>query len=784
MASRRLCCHRSEDLGHLGSDVRWTVHHVDAALAHHPLLGFGGLILSRNDGPGMAHRTAFGCRDASDETDDGLGSICLNPARGLDLKVTTDFADHHNAFRFVVRHQELDRFEGRGADDGVAADANGRGLAKASLRALVHRFVGEGARLGDDANHAWFENEARHDANFGLAGGDDAGTIGADEGAITVVDVRLHFDHVRHWNALSDGHDDLDAGVGRFHQGVGCKRRRHKHNAHVRAGFGDGLGDRVEHGTVEVRLPPFSRSYTTNHIGAIFNHLACVESAFASCEALHNDLGVAVDENAHVLWVLICGDCLASVCECAANLGQIRAMNSPFRDAVDGATICAISTAPGAGGIAVVRISGTDALTLGSNVFSKPLGDIADRTVTFGQFRDGSGTVLDEGLALILRGPGSYTGEDTVEFNIHGSQFIQREVMRALIEAGCRQAGPGEFTQRAFLNGRLDLTQAEAVADLIAAEHAGAHRLALDQLRGGFAREINSLREALIGFAGLLELELDFAEEDVEFADRERFDALLADLLSRVSTLADSFATGNAMKEGIPVAIVGAPNRGKSTLLNALLCDDRAIVSDIPGTTRDTVEDACMIDGLRFRFIDTAGLRDTDDIVEAEGIRRALDKASSASTVLLLLDASTDANEDIQARIDDLDLTPSAHVMVVWNKCDLAVAPARDSSKVPTLALSASTGEGLDNLRQTLVERHRSNDGGHQLVVTNLRHYEALTAAKTALNAVRDNLANGIPGDLIAVDARQALHHLGEITGAVHADDILGHIFSHFCIGK
>ena len=459
-------------------------------------------------------------------------------------------------------------------------------------------------------------------------------------------------------------------------------------------------------------------------------------------------------------------------------------MNSPFRDAVDGATICAISTAPGAGGIAVVRISGTDALTLGSNVFSKPLGDIADRTVTFGQFRDGSGTVLDEGLALILRGPGSYTGEDTVEFNIHGSQFIQREVMRALIEAGCRQAGPGEFTQRAFLNGRLDLTQAEAVADLIAAEHAGAHRLALDQLRGGFAREINSLREALIGFAGLLELELDFAEEDVEFADRERFDALLADLLSRVSTLADSFATGNAMKEGIPVAIVGAPNRGKSTLLNALLCDDRAIVSDIPGTTRDTVEDACMIDGLRFRFIDTAGLRDTDDIVEAEGIRRALDKASSASTVLLLLDASTDANEDIQARIDDLDLTPSAHVMVVWNKCDLAAAPAKDSSKVPTLALSASTGEGLDNLRQTLVERHRSNDGGHQLVVTNLRHYEALTAAKTALNAVRDNLANGIPGDLIAVDARQALHHLGEITGAVHADDILGHIFSHFCIGK
>ena len=460
-------------------------------------------------------------------------------------------------------------------------------------------------------------------------------------------------------------------------------------------------------------------------------------------------------------------------------------MNSPLRDAVDGATICAISTAPGAGGIAVVRISGSQALEFGSKVFSKSLATVADRSVAFGRFRDAEGTVLDEGLALVLRGPGSYTGEDTVEFNIHGSQFIQREVMRALIEAGCRQAGPGEFTQRAFLNGRLDLTQAEAVADLIAAEHAGAHRLALDQLRGGFAREINALREALIGFAGLLELELDFAEEDVEFADRERFDVLLADLLSRVGRLADSFASGNAMKEGIPVAIVGAPNRGKSTLLNALLGDDRAIVSDIPGTTRDTVEDACTIDGLRFRFIDTAGLRDTDDVIESEGIRRALDKASSAATVLLLLDTSTDANENVRARIAALNLAPDAHVMVVWNKCDIAPAPASASeTTVPSLAMSASTGEGLDDLRQALLNQHRADDQGHQLVVTNLRHFEALSAAQTALQAVREGLTNSLPSDLVAVDARQALHHLGEITGAVHADDILGHIFSHFCIGK
>lgn len=475
---------------------------------------------------------------------------------------------------------------------------------------------------------------------------------------------------------------------------------------------------------------------------------------------------------------------MAFGCECAANLGQIRAMNSPFRDAVDGATICAISTAPGAGGIAVIRVSGKDALPLGSKVFSKALYEVNDRSIAFGKFKDATGTMLDEGIALVMRGPGSYTGEDTVEFNIHGSPYIQREVMQALIEAGCRQAGPGEFTQRAFLNGRLDLTQAEAVADLIAAEHAGAHRLAIDQLRGGFAREINALREALIGFAGLLELELDFAEEDVEFADRQRFDDLLADLLQRVGQLADSFAAGNALKEGIPVAIVGAPNRGKSTLLNALLGDERAIVSDIPGTTRDTVEDACTIDGLRFRFIDTAGLRDTEDQIEAEGIRRALAKAASASTVLLLLDVTQDSGKDIRERIDALALPETAQVMVVWNKCDLGPKPNVSSLGLPSLALSAATGAGLDNLRNELLKQHRANDHGHQLVVTNLRHFEALTSAQKALQSVRDGLSQDMPGDLVAVDARLALHHLGEITGAVHADDILGHIFSHFCIGK
>ena len=773
----------AKDLRHLGADVCRAVHHVDATLAHHALLRFGRLVFARHDGPCVAHGAALRRRNACDEADDRFGAVLFNPTRRLHFEITADLADHHDALGFFICHQELNGVQRGRTDDGVTADADGRGLAEAGLRALVDRFVSQGAGLRHDAHNTGLEDEAWHDAHFGLACRDDAWAVGADQRAIPLVDVRFHFHHIRDGNAFSDGDDDLDASVRRFHQGVCRKCGWHKYNADVRTGFRHSVGNGIEYRAIQVGLTAFSRSHTTNHIGAIFYHLAGMEGAFASGEALHNDFGIAVYKNAHVLWLLFCSDCIAYVCECAANLGQIRAMKSPLHNAVDGATICAISTAPGAGGIAVVRISGDDALALGSQVFSKNLSVVADREAVFGRFRDASGTLLDEGLALIFRGPKSYTGEDTVEFNIHGSTYIQSEVMRALIEAGCRQAGPGEFTQRAFLNGRIDLTQAEAVADLIAAQHAGAHRLALEQLRGGFAKEINALREALIGFAGLLELELDFAEEDVEFADRERFDALLADLLSRVSLLAESFATGNAMKEGIPVAILGAPNRGKSTLLNALLGDDRAIVSDIPGTTRDTVEDTCNIDGLKFRFIDTAGLRNTEDTVEAEGIRRALEKAAVASTVLLILDASTDSNEDVQSKIDDLHLAKDIHIIVVWNKCDLAPAPPVDA-RLNTIALSASSGEGLDDLKQELVNHYRIADQGHQLVVTNLRHFEALTSAKSALQAVRDGLTKEIPSDLIAVDVRQALHHLSEITGAVHADDILGHIFSHFCIGK
>ena len=452
--------------------------------------------------------------------------------------------------------------------------------------------------------------------------------------------------------------------------------------------------------------------------------------------------------------------------------------------ALDGSTICAISTSPGAGGIALVRVSGTNALEISSSIFSKTLSSSNDRGVVFGRVMDGE-VIVDEGLALVLCGPGSYTGEDTVEFNIHGSQFIQSEVVRLLILAGCRLAGPGEFTQRSFLNGKLDLTQAEAVADLIAAEHSGAHRLAVEQLRGNFSREIGALRESLIEFAGLLELELDFSEEDVEFADRTRFLELIEKLLERVSSLADSFRSGNAMKSGVPIAILGAPNAGKSTLLNALVGDDRAIVSDIAGTTRDIIEDTCIIEGTLFRFIDTAGIRDTSDIIENEGIKRAYAKASSAHTVLYILDASTDDLGLATMKISSLDLSEESNVIALWNKCDLNDAPSGQIEGCSnSIHISASSGEGIDELKSLLVKSHGISDSTSSLVVTNARHYEALVNAKQSLESVKQGLSGETPSDLVAIDVRQTLHHLGSITGAVHADDILGHIFSHFCIGK
>jgi tRNA modification GTPase len=459
-------------------------------------------------------------------------------------------------------------------------------------------------------------------------------------------------------------------------------------------------------------------------------------------------------------------------------------MNSGMTQAMDGATICALSTPAGMGGIAVIRVSGPEALTVVSRAFSRDLMAVESHSVVFGKLRNAEGDLLDECVATVFKGPGSYTGEDTVELGIHGSPFIQQEAVRAMLASGCRHAGPGEFTARAFLNGRMDLTQAEAVGDLIAAEHAGAHRLALDQLRGGFAREIQALREELIGFAGLLELELDFAEEDVEFADRERFLALVNAIHSKITSLAESFRAGNAIRNGIPVAILGAPNRGKSTLLNALLGDDRAIVSDIAGTTRDTVEDTCILNGVKFRFIDTAGIRETQDSIEAEGIRRALDRAQRAQVVLYLFDATEDSVADSERSIASLNLDASIHVLAVWNKVDAKGQMPLPVASDDVLHLSASTGQGLPALRARLTEIAALDTSASAVVVTNIRHAEALGSAGSALQAVDAGLRSDLPTDLVASDVRQALHHLGSITGEINPDDILDHIFSNFCIGK
>ena len=456
-------------------------------------------------------------------------------------------------------------------------------------------------------------------------------------------------------------------------------------------------------------------------------------------------------------------------------------MNRGIVGAIDGKTICAISTPAGIGGIAVVRVSGPEAIRIANDLYSRDLESLDSHKAAFGKIVRGQ-EVLDECLATVFRAPGTFTGEDTVEIAVHGSTFIQTELVRWLIDAGCRHAGPGEFTARAFLNGKLDLTQAEAVGDLIAADHAGAHRLAMHQLRGDFARAIGELREGLIGFAGLLELELDFAEEDVEFADRSQFDALLGDLLGKVGTLADSFRTGNAIREGIPVAIIGAPNRGKSTLLNALLGDERAIVSATAGTTRDTIEDTCIIGGKKFRFIDTAGIRETTDEIESEGIRRALDKAQGASIVLYLFDTSVDGAEAVDQAIEAAAIGPEAQTAVVWNKTDIAAAP--EGRRDLEFHVSAAEGLGVEELKNWLAKWGSESQASDALMVTNFRHYEALVEARTALEATRSGLQNGIPSDLVASDVRQALHHLGSITGEIDPEDILDHIFSNFCIGK
>ncbi len=451
-------------------------------------------------------------------------------------------------------------------------------------------------------------------------------------------------------------------------------------------------------------------------------------------------------------------------------------------------TICALSTPPGVGALAVIRVTGPTAVDAVQAHFNKALSSKPAPAVFYGtfQFED---ELIDDVVLTLFRGPASFTGQDTVELSCHGSPYIRQRILQILLNSGARLAEPGEFTLRAYLNGKMDLSQAEAVADLIASESAGAHKLAMQQMRGGFSREINRLREQLIDFASLIELELDFSEEDVEFADRSQLSALLAEIQTLIRKLMDSFALGNVIKNGIPVAIVGEPNVGKSTLLNALLNEERAIVSEIPGTTRDTIEDEIQMNGLVFRFIDTAGIREATDHVEKLGIVRTFEKIASASVVLYMIDAARRDTAHLEREWDEIRRATEAgkqHVIVIVNKTDRA-APDREVLKMyetyPIISISAREQQQLDELKAALCAFANKHDTG-SLVVTNARHYEALKNASNALGDAADAMARGVSGDLLATDIRKALHHLGEITGQISTDDLLGNIFSRFCIGK
>lgn len=453
-------------------------------------------------------------------------------------------------------------------------------------------------------------------------------------------------------------------------------------------------------------------------------------------------------------------------------------------------TIAAIATPAGQGGIAVIRVSGRDAFDIVQKIWrGKPLAQCASHTAHLGNILQEDGSVLDQAVITLFRAPSSFTGEDTVEISVHGSRWIQREALNTLMRCGATPAGPGEFSQRAFANGRMDLAQAEAVADLIAAESRAAHRLALSQMSGAFSRRLNELREQLIQFGSLLELELDFSEEDVEFADRTQLINSAKETLEIVQRLALSYKSGRAFKEGIPIAIAGAPNVGKSTLLNRLLDSDKAIVSDIPGTTRDIIEDTREIGGILFRFIDTAGIRDTADTVERIGIERAKEHIERAAVTLWLVDPT----QPLEAQLASITATTESKRFVILTKSDLSDSTVTDKilktlpdgCPVPVLTISAKTGSGIDELKAALVRTATTeHDPENELIVTNARHYEALTAGTESLQRVLTGLQTGIPTDFVAQDVREALHHLGLVTGAVTPADLLTSIFSHFCIGK
>lgn len=481
-------------------------------------------------------------------------------------------------------------------------------------------------------------------------------------------------------------------------------------------------------------------------------------------------------------------------------------------------TICAPATIPGTGAIAIIRVSGPNALSIGDKIIRLNKGTISESkgySIRYGVISKNSNNgiksnndeVLDEVLVSIFRNPHSYTGEDSLEISCHSSKYIVSEILRKLIQAGCQMAKPGEFTQRAFLNGKMDLAQAEAVADVISCTSEAAHRMAFKQLKGGFSEELAKMRAELLELVSLMELELDFSEEEVEFADRTRLNNLLIKIIEHISRLMESFKLGNAIKNGVPVAIVGSTNTGKSTLLNALLGEERAIVSDIHGTTRDTIEESINLDGILFRFIDTAGLRESSDYVEKIGIERSYQKISQASVILALLDVSREESEiqeqmetifsDIVKKID----AQSQKLFVLLNKIDklnkVDEPEASESESIIAtysksisnlinspviIPLSAREGTGIEELKNALADSQKglieSND---ETLISNMRHYEALSNAKIALERV---LCGNAPTDLLAQDLREALYHLGSIVGEISTDEVLGNIFKNFCIGK
>ncbi|MBQ6879387.1 MAG: tRNA uridine-5-carboxymethylaminomethyl(34) synthesis GTPase MnmE [Bacteroidales bacterium] len=472
-------------------------------------------------------------------------------------------------------------------------------------------------------------------------------------------------------------------------------------------------------------------------------------------------------------------------------------------------TIYAPATIPGTGAISVIRVSGPDALSIADGIIACKNGNIAGSkgyTLKFGTVTDEHGVLVDEVLVSIFKAPHSYTGENSVEISCHASSYIVSELMTMLHKAGARAAEPGEFTQRAFLNGKMDLAQAEAVADVIASQNAAAHRIAFKQMKGGFSSELRDMRSELLELVSLMELELDFSEEEVEFADRSRLDSLLVEIISHIGRLIDSFRLGNAIKNGVPVAIAGATNTGKSTLLNALLGEERAIVSDIHGTTRDTIEETLNIDGVLFRFIDTAGLRETSETVEKIGIERTFKKISEASIVLGMVDLTRDfesTSETIREIIGKVDFS-SQKLIILLNKTDISgdnnnvnianfIVSALNNkglkqsseSSVPIIPISAKTGSGITRLRSLLANTQRDLlADSDTTLVTNQRHVQALTDARTSLLRVRDGLASGLPTDLAAQDIREAIYHIGSIVGEISTDEVLGNIFKNFCIGK